>query len=313
MKKDLALSGIAVLSALLPLCQADQALRRKRAAVLAMDDLVDSNLATLKDADAWGRDLKGSKKGKKESKSEMSDDGHSYDSEDEASSDDKKSSKKEGKKTARSAKKGKKSKAGKREKSSKRDKKRHAKKGKQLIDNFMAGLGMDFDFSMSMSMSMSMPSAPSPSMPTTPAPQAPTDAPQAPTDPPAPVATPAPVTSDPTLSPTLSPQTVCESLPREEAIEAILVQITDGPILTNPATPQGMAYRWLVNDDPLQIDPCTYPTVEQRYALATLYFGTEGAGWVDSTSWLSVAGECDWFGITCAGGMATSIELGTLR
>jgi hypothetical protein len=42
------------------------------------------------------------------------------------------------------------------------------------------------------------------------------------------------------------------------------------PILSDPTTtPQGVAYRWLRNDDPLPNGPCTYATVEQRYALAT--------------------------------------------
>jgi hypothetical protein len=41
------------------------------------------------------------------------------------------------------------------------------------------------------------------------------------------------------------------------------------PILSDPTTPQDVAYRWLRNDDPLQTGPFTYATVEQRYALAT--------------------------------------------
>jgi hypothetical protein len=94
-------------------------------------------------------------------------------------------------------------------------------------------------------------------------------------------------------------------------MEFILVQITDGPILTNPATPQGMAVRWILNEDPLQIDPCTYPTVEQRYALATFYFSTSGDNWIVNTGWLSVAGECDWFGITCVDGKVTANIMGT--
>jgi hypothetical protein len=117
--------------------------------------------------------------------------------------------------------------------------------------------------------------------------------------------------SEPSTEPTNEPTNFCASVSREEAIESILVQITDGPILTKPATPQGQAYQWILNDDPLQIDPCTYPSIEQRYALATFYYSTGGDNWIVDTAWLSVAGECDWFGITCVDGKVTSISMGT--
>ena len=52
-------------------------------------------------------------------------------------------------------------------------------------------------------------------------------------------------------------------------MEEILVENTDGAHLSDPTIPQGMAYRWLWNDDPLQTGPCIFSTAEQRYALAT--------------------------------------------
>ena len=263
--------------ALLHVCEGQ--LRRKRNAVLAIDDLEKSTI--LDDLDAWGRGLK-TKKGK-----EAHQDASAEDTSEEDSLDT-----------------GKKGKSDKKAKSGKKSKryKRGTKKGKKVVDSFMEELNSAMSFSMSMS--MSMPSG-------TPAPAQPTPAPAVTTPPPQ-MLTPAPVLS-PTQAPTLSPFTTCSALPRDEALESILVQITDGPILINPATPQGQAYRWLLNDDPLQIDPCTYPTVEQRYALATFFFSTGGDNWIVNSAWMSVAGECDWFGITCADGQATAIEMGTLH
>jgi hypothetical protein len=310
------MSWIAIVMALLHACAAEHTLRRKRTTVLAIDDLQDKPTTLDEKNNAWGRALKGSKKGKKGNgdSTEEEDSEEEEDSADVADSTDdgkdaKKGSKKKGsKKTKKGAKKGKKGgtvhKAG------------SVKIGSHLIDSFMD----EINFALSFSMSMSMPSPSAPGSPSTPAPVSPstpapvttaeptsapvalTVAPQIATDPPL-------VT--PTLSPTISPLSVCESLPREEAMESILVETTDGPILSDPSTPQGMAYRWILNDDPLQIDPCTYPTVQSRYALATFYFSTGGDNWIVNTGWLSVAGECDSFGITCVDGKITSITMGT--
>ena len=212
MRSKIGFSVLALMMALLPGCASDKPLRRKRASMIAMDDLVDGN------SDARGRALK---KGKKSSKSSKSS-------------------------------------------------KKSSKKSFELRD------AMLFDFStfdvLSLSMSMSMPS--------------------------------------PDTPPTSSPLAACQALSREEALESVLVEITDGPTLTNPITPQSAAFRWLLNDDPLQIDPCDYPTVEQRYSLSTLYFSTGGDSWFNNTGWLDISGECDWFGITCEDGLTTVISLG---
>jgi hypothetical protein len=139
-------------------------------------------------------------------------------------------------------------------------------------DGFDVSTDMDIPFDMSMEMSMT----PTPAVPATPAPS-----------------TIPPVSSPPTIFPN------CFNLTREEAMEIILVEITEGPILTNPATAQGMAYRWLLNDDPAAVDPCTYITLTQRYALATIYFSTVGDLWGTTTGWLEGINECMWFGVTC--------------
>ena len=65
----------------------------------------------------------------------------------------------------------------------------------------------------------------------------------------------------------------------------------------------------MLNRDPAQVDPCTYGTVEQRYALATFFYSTNGSGWDNSDGWLVESNECAWSGIKCDGDNRV-IELG---
>jgi hypothetical protein len=92
----------------------------------------------------------------------------------------------------------------------------------------------------------------------------------------------------------------------------VLAEVTDVSLLTDPNTPQGMAYQWLLNDDPLQVNPCSYETILQRYALATFSFSTtESSLWDEDSGWLSGQLECSWFNVTCAGGdQVTQLFLG---
>jgi len=78
-----------------------------------------------------------------------------------------------------------------------------------------------------------------------------------------------------------------------------LIQAVSPGATTDPASPQGMALQWISFDDPAQVNPCTYATVQQRFALATLYFATDGENWSGSEYWLSGEPECSWLGIAC--------------
>jgi hypothetical protein len=125
------------------------------------------------------------------------------------------------------------------------------------------------------------------------------------------VPTPVP-TPMPSEAPILTPTQICNALPREVAMLNFLEEVTDVSLLTDPSTPQGMAYRWLLDDDPLQVNPCLYETLLQRYALATFIFSTtETSPWDEDNGWLSAQFECNWFNVTCAGGdLVTEIFLG---
>ena len=115
-------------------------------------------------------------------------------------------------------------------------------------------------------------------------------------------------TSPPTRSPVTS-EMQCQEKPRDEAMFDVLSAVTSGAELADPATPQGRAYEWILNGDRASLDPCTYPTVEQRYALATVYYGLNGDNWETNIGWLSGAQECFWQMVECDPDTDSVIEL----
>lgn len=123
----------------------------------------------------------------------------------------------------------------------------------------------------------------------------------------------APGSGSETVSPTFQtsggPGNTCNGLTRRQALAQILEKLTDNSTLANSTTPQGQAYSWMLDKDPAEINPCVYPSVQQRYILASLYFATGGQNWDDNLRWLSSSNECDWFGIICDSGDVISIDL----
>ena len=73
-----------------------------------------------------------------------------------------------------------------------------------------------------------------------------------------------------------------------------------------------MAFQWVFSND-VTVDPCDEPDVAiQHYALAVLYFSTNGAGWTSTDdAWLSITADpCAWHGIVCnEDGLVTDILL----
>lgn len=146
------------------------------------------------------------------------------------------------------------------------------------------------------------------------------------TDPPTERPTPKGVTETarPSVSPTVestvqnpvSPPTTSPSSPglsRAELIQADLAQVTAESILLDTATPQGQAMKWLINNDPAQLEPTTYTTFRQRYSLVTLYFSTGGNGWTVNSNWLRTTQECSWDKVSCdSNDEVKQIQLGTL-
>jgi len=72
----------------------------------------------------------------------------------------------------------------------------------------------------------------------------------------------------------------------------------------------GRAFEWIVDVDLAHVNPCTYPSVSQRFALATFYYWTKGYGWIGHSNWLSVGEECSWEGVVCNDNVTvSSLEL----
>lgn len=72
--------------------------------------------------------------------------------------------------------------------------------------------------------------------------------------------------------------------------------------LLDKQSAQGRAFDWIVNKttNP-QLDDMEEDTIIRRYALATIYYSTEGDSWVDNTNWLTNLTECDWFSSSASG------------
>mmetsp|Transcript_20352 Transcript_20352/g.48391 ORF Transcript_20352/g.48391 Transcript_20352/m.48391 type:complete len:551 (+) Transcript_20352:425-2077(+) len=123
-----------------------------------------------------------------------------------------------------------------------------------------------------------------------------------------------PGTSTPTL-------TNCPGIDENERIAAILrvlLAATNSSSLTDITTPQGLATFWILDQDEFQACPDD-PKLVQRWALAVMYYSTEGDFWdecfdgdvncgiVDETRpefdgadpFLAPVNECTWAGITC--------------
>jgi hypothetical protein len=66
-----------------------------------------------------------------------------------------------------------------------------------------------------------------------------------------------------------------------------------GEALSTPSTPQNKALEWLASNSDL--GTYTSETIIQRYALATLYFSTNGDSWYYKALWLSNDNECNWW------------------
>jgi hypothetical protein len=89
-----------------------------------------------------------------------------------------------------------------------------------------------------------------------------------------------------------------EQKTQEESIQSKLEYLSEDPsVFEDPSSPQSMALKWLVdNSDEAQLGSGVRR--ESRYALAVLYFATEGGTlWKDDLQFLSSAHECAWTSI----------------
>jgi hypothetical protein len=91
--------------------------------------------------------------------------------------------------------------------------------------------------------------------------------------------------------------------PQQQQLSEIAKSVSSQKDLQNSASPQYLAYNWLIDEDTFFNDADIMPRdlVVQRYILAVVYYATMGhQNWVNTTNWLQ-GSEClgNWFGISC--------------
>jgi hypothetical protein len=125
-------------------------------------------------------------------------------------------------------------------------------------------------------------SVPSPPSPTEPIDGQPKPTPTSPVSPP-------PSPSRPTTGP---PSFV---VPTEDVLIELLSRLSldGGAALRDTSSPQYTAMQWIRT--PNNVGIYNDRIFLQRYALATLYYSTEGNNWIASDAWLTNATECEWY------------------
>lgn len=99
--------------------------------------------------------------------------------------------------------------------------------------------------------------------------------------------------------PSISPTTAPNYSEAERRIRSIVELASDSESLNSNSSPQLQAFNWLIKDD-FTTENTTSEKILQRYALAVLYFSTNGEGkWAKKEDWVSHLDECDWYGVKC--------------
>ncbi len=94
----------------------------------------------------------------------------------------------------------------------------------------------------------------------------------------------------------------------ETELQYIVNEMTSDPsVFDNHHSPQFKALRWFQNDMS-NYNMTSAARVAQRYALATLYYSTNGAGWQTRSQWGS-GHECDWYGVGCEAGGSDTVSV----
>jgi hypothetical protein len=72
------------------------------------------------------------------------------------------------------------------------------------------------------------------------------------------------------------------------------VSFDSGTALQTPSSPQNKALNWLANNN-TNLEEYTDDQKIQRYALATLFYSTNGTSWDKKDEWMSDFDECRWY------------------
>ena len=99
------------------------------------------------------------------------------------------------------------------------------------------------------------------------------------------------------------PDFVGKSLPRtndiwtKESLQGMLEAFAHSNHLEDSSTPQGKSFSWLLEKDDLKGLSST--RVQQRYALASIFYASQTQKWKNQYGWLTKSHECSWFGVKC--------------
>jgi len=118
-----------------------------------------------------------------------------------------------------------------------------------------------------------------------------------------------PPSDSPTIAPTMPPKDfdwcfgINETISDDERYASIQSALISAGASTKDEFSNNTSYQrksicWLTFGDRLQID-ASDPFLEQRYALAAIYYGFNEPRNLESQGWLSGKPECDWEPITC--------------
>jgi hypothetical protein len=105
---------------------------------------------------------------------------------------------------------------------------------------------------------------------------------------------------DETLSPEApKDETLSPEIPKDYRGLISNVSFDEGEALENSSTPQYMAFNWTTTGNP-HLANASDKQIIQRYALATIFFSTNGNSWRVKTGWLDGGEECTgWHGLNC--------------
>ncbi len=106
----------------------------------------------------------------------------------------------------------------------------------------------------------------------------------------------------------------------EAEIKSILDHTPDSAWETE-GSPQLMALEWLIYKDPLALKMDSDEEIQERFAAATLYYGTNGEEWKKPMGFLGESSICEWnmetnndpIGIFCRDGRVVEINIGKLQ
>jgi Leucine-rich repeat (LRR) protein len=131
-------------------------------------------------------------------------------------------------------------------------------------------------------------------------------------------ALPTPLTLPPTETPTSLPTMIAVTNAPTSDDQVLFnlissISVDNGASIETDGSPQNSAFTWLTGSNSL--DSFSAERTIQRYALATLFFSTDGPNWSQSSNWLTDVDECLWYsrsgGSSCdENGLYVTLDLG---